>query len=53
MRVEMSDRDVWAIERLSEAAMRAGHTQEAIQGFALALRLRMELGMERKETSDA
>lgn len=54
MMAEVSDRDVWAVERLAEAAMRAGHTQESIQGFALALRLRAALDLweetEREET---
>ena len=54
MKVEMRDSDVWAIERLSDAAMRAGHTQEAIKGYALALRLRMALNMtESEEVRDA
>jgi hypothetical protein len=54
VKVEIRDSDVWTIERLSDAAMRAGHTQEAIKGYALALRLRMELNMtEGEEVRDA
>lgn len=45
----ITDADVWRIERLSDAAMRAGHTQEAIGGYALALRLREALGMGARE----
>lgn len=38
----ISQADVAAIEALSDAAIRSGDTQTAIQGYALALRLREE-----------
>ena len=47
--VDITDADVWRIERLSDAAMRAGHTKEAIGGYALALRLRTALGMDPRD----
>ena len=40
---EVTMADVMAIERLCEAAVRSGHTQTAIEGWALVLRLRMAL----------
>ena len=46
MKVDMQKNDVWLLERLSEAAMRSGHTETAIAGFALSLRLRVDLGLE-------
>jgi hypothetical protein len=49
--VTLTDADVWRIERLADAAMRAGHEREAIGGYALALRLRTELGMPPEDTT--
>lgn len=45
MTAEVTSLDIETIERLSEAAIRSGHTQTAVEGFALALRLRAALGI--------
>lgn len=50
----MIDRiDIEAIERLSDAAMRSGDTQTALEGYALALRLRAALGIWKEEPAHA
>ena len=43
---KITQSDVEAIERLSEAAIRSGDTQTALAGFALALRFSTILRLE-------
>lgn len=40
--VLIAEADVETIERLADAAIRLGHTRTAVEGYALALRLREE-----------
>lgn len=46
MKVDISEKDVKAIESLCDAAARAEGYQAALEGWALVLRLRDALGMK-------